>query len=55
MSMVRIVILKEQEFGPLPLSAKQKKEIRDQQTTLAFKNGYLLPDGQSYSGQWNNA
>ena len=54
-STVSEVIVKEMSFGLLKLTDKHKKliELGRSQQQLKFKNGHTLPDGQVYSGQWN--
>lgn len=50
---MRIVFLKEQEFGPLKLNNQQLRLIEENRKKLIFQNCIQLAEGQLYSGQWN--
>ena len=50
---MRVVLMKEQEFGPLKINSAQMREIEQNRVKLGMKNGYSLSEGQIYSGQWN--
>jgi hypothetical protein len=50
---MKVVQMKEKEFGPLQLTSEHKNNIKQLGNKLQFKNGHQLSEGQIYSGQWN--
>ena len=51
---MRVVLMKEIEFGDLKINGSQMREIEQNRLKLGLKNGHSLSEGQIYSGQWND-
>lgn len=49
-STMRVVLMKEIEFGDLKLNGSQMREIEQNRLKLGLKNGHSLSEGQIYSG-----
>ena len=56
-STIKEVVAREMEMGTLKIDTQMRQIIKHGREVigLSFENGRELPDGQVYSGQWNDS